>query len=401
MIFPPPTPAGPPLPPPADPLPPATAPPSFGFCCPGTALLGTCPCCPLAPTPTLPPPPPSTATPTGFGNGGMGGRLYSITSAVSGPYSWRSRNTFWVRTTVCGSGRGEARYGSHGGSKAGYAAAVGAGVGVVAVAGVGAGDGAVLGAAAGVLPPAAAAVFITLVPALIVALLLAFPAAAAAAAAAFFFPTTAGPAAAAAAGLIPDSDDTDFCSFFVSCSVADLAVAASSTAVPLDLSADLPAAAGAAPGFLDGDGGDDEEAAGFFSSDDDGRLSLGGEDCACDCLVRGPPPLRFLGAGPLAVLAGEGVFLLAALLLPRGLAAAGGGGEGVFLPLLLLRGLLRGDGLDWVSTSIMSSLSLLVAAAFASRLAAAAAAAEALRLRGPAIVPCQLSAQDVLETGWK
>ena len=381
MIFP----SGPPPSPlpPVDALPPATAPPSFGFCCPGTALLGTCcPCCPLAPTPTLPPPPPpppSTATPTGFGNGGMGGRLYSITSAVSGPYSCRSRSTFWVRTTVCGSGRGEARYGSHGGSKVGNAGAAAA-VGAVAVAGVGAGDGAVLGAAAGVLPPAAAAVFVTLVPALIVALLPAFPAAAAAAAA-FFFPTTAGPGTAAAAGLISDSDDADFCSVFFSCSVADLAVAASSTAVPLDLSADLPAAAGAAPGFLDGDGGDDEEAAGFFSSDDDGRLSLGGEDCACECFVRGPPPLRFLGAGPLAVLAGEGVFLLAALLLLRG----------------ELRGLLRGDGLDGVSTSIMSSLSLLVAAAFASRLAAAAA--EALRLREPAIVPCQLSAKDVLEIG--
>jgi len=329
----------------------------------------------------------------------MGGRLYSITSAVSGPYSWRRRRTFWVRTTVCGSGRGEARCGSHGGSKAGYAGAVGAGVGVVAVAG----DkvvAVVWGVAAGVLPSGAAAVFVALVPALIVALLPAFPAAAAAAAA-FFFPTTAGPGTAAAAGLISDSDDADFCSVFFSCSVADLAVAASSTAVPLDLSADLPAAAGAAPGFLDGDGGDDEEAAGFFSSDDDGRLSLGGEDCACECFVRGPPPLRFLGAGPLAVLAGEGVFLLAALLLPRGLAAAGG--EGVFLlaALLLLRGelrgLLRGDGLDGVSTSIMSSLSLLVAAAFASRLAAAAA--EALRLREPAIVPCQLSAKDVLEIG--
>ena len=153
---------------------------------------------------------------------------------------------------------------------------------------------------------------------------------------------------------------------------------------------------------MDGDGAAVEALAllaCFFSGDDDGRLSLGGDDCACDCFVRGPPPLRFLGAGPLAVLAGEGVFLLAALLLPRGLAAAGGGGggEGVFLPLLLLRGelrgLLRGDGFGEISTSISSSLSLLLAA-FASRLAAAAVA---LRLRGPAIVPCQLSAQDVLE----
>lgn len=114
---------------------------------------------------------------------------------------------------------------------------------------------------------------------------------------------------------------------------------------------------------MDGDGGDDdEEAAGFFfSGDEDGRLSLGGEDRACDCLVRGPPPLRFLGAGPLAVLAGEGAFLLAALLLPAAALAVGGEGDlllllaALLLPRGELRGLLRGDGLGEVSTSIMSS----------------------------------------------
>ena len=235
----------------------------------------------------------------------------------------------------------------------------------------------VWGAAAGVLPSGAAAVFVALVPALIVALLPAFPAAAAAAAA-FFFPTTA----AAAAGLITDSDAAGFCFFSSSSLVADLAAAAVA-----DLSADL-SAAGAGLVFLDGDGAAVEALAllaCFFSGDDDGRLSLGGDDCACACFVRGPPPLRFLGAGPLAVLAGEGVFF--PLLLLRGLLAAAVGGEGVFLPLLLLRGELRGllRGVE-ASTSILSSLPLLTA--FASRLAAAA---EALRLREPAIVPCQLN----------
>ena len=140
------------------------------------------------------------------------------------------------------------------------------------------------------------------------------------------------------------------------------------------LSAGLAAAVGAAPGSLDGDGAVEEAAevtalAGFFSA----LLTSGDE---ADDLARGPPPLRFLGAGPLLGLGGDGDFLLAALLLrgELGTVPAGDGGFLLAATVLPLRGLLRGDvlgagaGAVSASTSILSSSSLVVEV-FASRLA--------------------------------
>ena len=83
------------------------------------------------PPPALPPPPPpAPALDTNRldGRGGMGGKLYSITSAVSGPYNCSNRNTFWVKATVVGSGRGAVRYGSHGGWNGTEGCAGGAGL---------------------------------------------------------------------------------------------------------------------------------------------------------------------------------------------------------------------------------------------------------------------------------